>query len=633
MSTDDIDAETVAEAIKQDDELQEQLIDRAIAEMDVDESMPEGAAVKQSRRETLKQIGAVAGGGLLGALGTTAATREAQAADTSVGQLGSSGSPVDVALDQIKDDGGDVVADIDDTGDVDFKRGVATPAVTTGDVNRERSVPQFGTIQEAHDDLPDTGGVVTVTEAISETGIRITKPITLRGVNQGFVPHITADRPAVIDTSGGDGILIKDTSARVHNLIIQGDRTGGYGLRAKQQLHGIDVDGVVVRSKGGTGFEMFGACVDGRLNAKVYDCGSHGWHFRVPDGLGQNNMRVAGLWTKENDGDGVRIEQLDPSSNGVTNFIGNLFLKVNVDGNGGRGINHINTPSRDRYVGNRWVGYGCENNSGDDIREAGKWNVYQFGRDVALDIDYYGNYWMEYHQGSERFYSYNRTSGFAHESKVEAIPYYRDIVGLWPLDNEPTDYSFVGGDLSFAGSPGYADGRTQEGLSLNGSDQYATIPANSEFQIVDGDTNFFIAMWLIPDELSGDQVPISFGNQSQVYLNINGNGTVGLFYRINNTTYSAVAPGACEVGVPTHIVAQYDPSTGAEIYADGEFADRLTLTGTFDTRSNDDEIGRLHTGDRYYNGVVDEVIVSGGNMPAPSIWQLYQRETVRLNKP
>jgi uncharacterized spore protein YtfJ len=117
------------------DEEIEALLERLEEHVDTDTEL--GQAVKSRRRDVLKAIGALGAGGVAGAAGMEAASQQAQAADTSVGQIGSSGSPVDVAIDEIKDDGGDLVADIDDTGDVDFKRGVASPAVTTGGVDNE----------------------------------------------------------------------------------------------------------------------------------------------------------------------------------------------------------------------------------------------------------------------------------------------------------------------------------------------------------------------------------------------------------------------------------------------------------------------------------------------------------------
>jgi hypothetical protein len=128
-SRDSVDA--IAQAIREDDEARQKLAEAVVEQMDIDDSMPEGQGAQAHRRDVLKTLGLLGTGAAAGALGGTAATQQASAADTSVGQLGTAGNPLDITLDEIKDDGGDVVADIDDTGDVDFKRGIASPAVTT----------------------------------------------------------------------------------------------------------------------------------------------------------------------------------------------------------------------------------------------------------------------------------------------------------------------------------------------------------------------------------------------------------------------------------------------------------------------------------------------------------------------
>lgn len=69
------------------------------------------------RRDILKMGGASA----VTALGIGVAVQPGAAADTSQGAIGESGGSQDVYLDEIRDPGGDVVADVDDTGDIDWQ--------------------------------------------------------------------------------------------------------------------------------------------------------------------------------------------------------------------------------------------------------------------------------------------------------------------------------------------------------------------------------------------------------------------------------------------------------------------------------------------------------------------------------
>jgi hypothetical protein len=128
-SRDSVDA--IAEAIREDEEARDALAEAVVEQMEVDGSMPEAQGAQAHRRDVLKTLGLLGTGAAAGALGGTAATQEARAADTSVGQIGSDGSPVDVALDQLRDPGGDEVFDVDDSGDIVSQRGFQFPAVTT----------------------------------------------------------------------------------------------------------------------------------------------------------------------------------------------------------------------------------------------------------------------------------------------------------------------------------------------------------------------------------------------------------------------------------------------------------------------------------------------------------------------
>lgn len=71
-----------------------------------------------SRRDVLKYGATAFAAAGLG----SAATGAALGADTSVGNVGTTGSPVDVYIDEIRDHGGDVVVDIDDTGALSWNR-------------------------------------------------------------------------------------------------------------------------------------------------------------------------------------------------------------------------------------------------------------------------------------------------------------------------------------------------------------------------------------------------------------------------------------------------------------------------------------------------------------------------------
>jgi len=130
MSTDertlsDADIEALAEEIKDDEEILDQLAD----DNDLADAVREQREEKQnnlgvSRRGLMQTLGA----GGLGAL----LTQSASAADTSSGGVGAPGYSQDIYLDEILDPQGDPVGDLDDSGHFQWSRGHSMPALNTG---------------------------------------------------------------------------------------------------------------------------------------------------------------------------------------------------------------------------------------------------------------------------------------------------------------------------------------------------------------------------------------------------------------------------------------------------------------------------------------------------------------------
>jgi hypothetical protein len=147
----------------------------------------------------LKTLGLVGTGAAAGALGGTAATQEARAADTSVGQIGSDGSPVDVALDQLRDPGGDEVFDVDDSGDIVSQRGFEFPAVTTNSVNDGRSGRVGDTV---YFDARDTGPYVDGQDALSNVPAGGTLLLASTSYDVATQGRLVTDRGVLVEGLG-----------------------------------------------------------------------------------------------------------------------------------------------------------------------------------------------------------------------------------------------------------------------------------------------------------------------------------------------------------------------------------------------------------------------------------------------
>ena len=116
MSTDTPDESEVANAYDDLDEEEQIALVQLAKKLGHSDPLQRAKDAATSRRGLLGTLtGAAAAGSVAYSAG------KAEAADTSVGQIGAAGSEVDLVVDQIKDPGGDVLADVDDTGDVDWQ--------------------------------------------------------------------------------------------------------------------------------------------------------------------------------------------------------------------------------------------------------------------------------------------------------------------------------------------------------------------------------------------------------------------------------------------------------------------------------------------------------------------------------
>jgi len=126
---------------------------------------------KVSRREFGKALATLGVGAVVGGGSAAALTGDAEANDTGTAVLGEPGNPADVHLDRVLDDGGDLVADLDDTGDLVFQnRGISgLSEIDTGQIN---TIPQATTETELSDALTNVGaarlrGVVSLSSSVT----------------------------------------------------------------------------------------------------------------------------------------------------------------------------------------------------------------------------------------------------------------------------------------------------------------------------------------------------------------------------------------------------------------------------------------------------------------------------------
>jgi len=238
---------------------------------------------------------------------------------------------------------------------------VDNDSVSTGEENGRLQVPEFGTVQEAHNALSNDGGIIELTESVSETGIEITKPIKLVGLGDGD-PEIDGDIKN-IDVSGGDGIHIKTDGVTIRDLRIEGDSASGFGIKqgistgTKEERETLNttIENVLINGLGGTGYLIQGRSQQNSYNLVVRDC-DVGFHVdlqNTDDYLSASSSTLLALGG--NSSDGFKL-----NAAGTEGMGGNVFSGFVSEGNGGWGLNLVGGPGAQR---NRFQGYGTENNN------------------------------------------------------------------------------------------------------------------------------------------------------------------------------------------------------------------------------------------------------------------------------
>ena len=166
--------ETVHDQQEQIEQLEEQVSDD-----DAD------GVITPSRRGFLEGSAATAAAGVLGltSLGS------ASAADTSAGAYGAPGESADIYLDEILDPQGDQVADLDDSGNFQFQRGLSLPSVNTDSLNLTEGFAKI--YQDSTNQSINSGS---------------TTPVVFDGSNTDFKPGDTL----TVDLSN-DTITINET--------------------------------------------------------------------------------------------------------------------------------------------------------------------------------------------------------------------------------------------------------------------------------------------------------------------------------------------------------------------------------------------------------------------------------------
>lgn len=225
-------------------------------------------------------------------------------------------------------------------------------SVNTEISNSVRQVPEFGTLQAAHDDLPENGGEIKLTEPVAESDIVFDKPIKLTGAGTEFSG---STQQVEIDVSGGDGLWAKKP-VFFEDIHITGDgATGTFGLKIGEDgvyAPGYSLRNVSVRGVSGDGVLITGEQTHGYFDVITKDTTGHGVHC---DLSGSNYVSACHfprlIGHRIENGASLRISG-DVGQEFMGNTVGQFWSEFSQEG--------INIDDGIRFEGNGIRGYGIE---------------------------------------------------------------------------------------------------------------------------------------------------------------------------------------------------------------------------------------------------------------------------------
>ena len=194
-----------------------------------------------------------------------------------------------------------------------------------------------------------------------------------------------------------------------------------------------------------------------------------------------------------------------------------------------------------------------------------------------------------------------------------------DVTAHWTFDvnTEDTNGAFVG--TLNNGASLTTNGIAGGGLSLDGVDDFFSIGDPEELQIINEIT---LSAWIIPESASGTQNIIAKGYSThpngEIFLRIaNGKYQVGSWTGSNHMAEFAIP--SSDIGERVHLAGTYDGMTW-RLYRNGvEIASTVDNIGAVEV-DGAWAVGARGTGtERFFNGVIDEVVISSSVYTAQEI--------------
>lgn len=206
----------------------------------------------------------------------------------------------------------------------------------------------------------------------------------------------------------------------------------------------------------------------------------------------------------------------------------------------------------------------------------------------------------------------------------------KNTVGLWHLEEKVGTGAYIK-DSTFNGLNGtptgtdFAPGKLGGGRNFDGSNDYITIPNNTNLNITD---NLTLEAWIKPrsmDSIGAWDRIIEKGSNTQYGLALTSYQGIGVVFQMYiggaiRRLYSNIVP---DLDSWTYVVGTYDGSQ-VKIYMNGQLVSNSSYSGSIATTSSNLVIGDLIEHTRKFDGIIDEVRISNTSRTAEEIRQAFE---------
>jgi hypothetical protein len=202
---------------------------------------------------------------------------------------------------------------------------------------------------------------------------------------------------------------------------------------------------------------------------------------------------------------------------------------------------------------------------------------------------------------------------FDHPGRAVCASATDGMVSWWKGEGNASDFA-GSNNGTLAGGVGFADGKIGQAFSFDGADDYVDVPAltTSNFPAA-----FTIGGWVKVNTLPGD-IAVLAGMPGAYQLDVRSTGVV----TFGNSGAMVDSISALAAGSWYHVAATFE-SENINIYINGVL-DKAGTTTTYAGEERPFQIGGFGGYGGFFNGLIDELVVSNRALTADEILAIYE---------